>query len=333
MFAENDDWSNADHQGISTSLAQVEPQLGSRGVVPEGAGSAMAPPDFGRPQTKPTVNWVLGAGQLKEDQTTQQPQQIPIHQRNKQPIYQQNTQQWYGTSAVSSLQSSDADSGWAGRALAHPEFGSSVDPIPTRGADYALQTTACPPEIENLATPKQSNKFIGNGKNHQIRSNLLSIPLAKSLALNKKRSGRSKNETKIPRTNPSNIPPMVSNYPEYWPDQIGKDGHPCCYYCGIQSHVRSECYTLRKDILKNGSDYRAFHPLRGHDFKKAKKKSWISLQSMRSIEPAPSNTHQIESNLSPLDTIKSKEVGKNENLEEKIEKKKFQLRKKNSLFL
>ena len=54
---------------------------------------------------------------------------------------------------------------------------------------------------------------------------------------------------------------------------------------------------------------------------------------MRSIEPAPSNTHQIESNLSPLDTIKSKEVGKNENLEEKIEKKKFQLRKKNSLFL
>ena len=155
------------------------------------------------------------------------------------------------------------------------------------------------------------------------------------MALNKKRSGRSKNETKIPRTNPSNIPPMVSNYPEYWPDQIGKDGHPCCYYCGIQSHVRSECYTLRKDILKNGSDYRAFHPLRGHDFKK-KKKSMSSILSMEFFEPAPSNTHQIESNLSPLDTIKSKEVGKNEKTlqnEEKIEKKKFQLRKKNSLFL
>ena len=80
-----------------------------RPFVPEGAVSAMATPDFGRPQTKPTVNWVLGAGQLKEDQTTQQPQQIPIHQRNKQPIYQQNTQQLtpqrYGTSAMSSLQS------------------------------------------------------------------------------------------------------------------------------------------------------------------------------------------------------------------------------------
>ena len=179
---------------------------------------------------------------------------------------------------------------------------------------------------------------------------------------------------------------MESIYPEYWPDQRGKDGHLCCYYCGIQSHVRSECYTLRKDILENGSDYRAFHPLRGElSSKKRKKKSepkpsnmklvlnqgqgspesghlkipahpepevmsvlglqggassMSSLQSMKSIEPAPSNTHQIESNLSPLDTIKSKEVGKNEDtswetlkLERKIEKKKIQLRKRNSLFL
>ena len=30
---------------------------------------------------------------------------------------------------------SDAASGWAGWALAHPEFGSSVHPIPTREAD------------------------------------------------------------------------------------------------------------------------------------------------------------------------------------------------------
>ena len=67
------------------------------------------------------------------------------------------------------------DSGWAGWALAHSEFGSSVDPIPTRGSDYALKTTACPPEIENLATPKQSNKFIGNGKNHQIRSSFKNL--------------------------------------------------------------------------------------------------------------------------------------------------------------
>ena len=188
-----------------------------------------------------------------------------------------------------------------------------------------MQTTACPPGFENLTTSKQSKRSNKRGGFSGYDRNLLSLP--------KKTSRRSKNETKISRTNPSNIPPMVSNYPEYWPDQIGKDGHPCCYYCGIQSHVRSECYTLRKDILENGSDYRAFHPLRGHDFKKAKKKSMSSLQSMESIEPAPSNTHQIESNLSPLDTIKSKEVEKNENLEEKIEKKKFQLRKKNSLFL
>ena len=37
---------------------------------------------------------------------------------------------------------SDAASGWAGWALAHPEFGSSVNPITTRGADYANHITA-----------------------------------------------------------------------------------------------------------------------------------------------------------------------------------------------
>ena len=36
--------------------------------------------------------------------------------------------------------------------LAHPEFGSSVNPIPTWGADYAHHITACPPGFENLAT-------------------------------------------------------------------------------------------------------------------------------------------------------------------------------------
>ena len=35
--------------------------------------------------------------------------------------------------------------------LAHPELGSSVNPIPTRGADYAHNITACPPGFENLA--------------------------------------------------------------------------------------------------------------------------------------------------------------------------------------
>ena len=42
-----------------------------------------------------------------------------------------------------------AASGWAGWALAHPEFGSSVNPITTRGADFALHITASPPGFEN----------------------------------------------------------------------------------------------------------------------------------------------------------------------------------------
>ena len=46
--------------------------------------------------------------------------------------------------------SSDAASGWAGWALAHPEFWSSVNPIPTRGTDYAHHITARPPRFENL---------------------------------------------------------------------------------------------------------------------------------------------------------------------------------------
>ena len=33
-------------------------------------------------------------------------------------------------------------------ALAHPEFGSSVNPITTRGADYAHHITASPPGFE-----------------------------------------------------------------------------------------------------------------------------------------------------------------------------------------
>ena len=43
---------------------------------------------------------------------------------------------------------SAAASGWA---LAHPEFGSSVNPITTRGADYAHHITASPPGFENPA--------------------------------------------------------------------------------------------------------------------------------------------------------------------------------------
>ena len=43
---------------------------------------------------------------------------------------------------------SAAASGWAGWALAHPEFGTSVNPNTTRGADYAHHITASPPEFE-----------------------------------------------------------------------------------------------------------------------------------------------------------------------------------------
>ena len=46
---------------------------------------------------------------------------------------------------------SDAASGWAGWALSHPEFWSSVNPIQTREADYVHHITACPPGFENLA--------------------------------------------------------------------------------------------------------------------------------------------------------------------------------------
>ena len=49
------------------------------------------------------------------------------------------------------LVSSAAASGWAGWALAHPEFWSLVNPITTRGADYAYHITASPPGFENLA--------------------------------------------------------------------------------------------------------------------------------------------------------------------------------------
>ena len=44
---------------------------------------------------------------------------------------------------------SNAVSRWAGWVLAHPEFGSSVNPIPTRWADYVHHSTACPPGFEN----------------------------------------------------------------------------------------------------------------------------------------------------------------------------------------
>ena len=46
---------------------------------------------------------------------------------------------------------SDAASGRAGWALAHPDFGSSVNDIITRGADFAHHITASPHGFENPA--------------------------------------------------------------------------------------------------------------------------------------------------------------------------------------
>ena len=55
---------------------------------------------------------------------------------------------------------SDAASGWAGWALAHSEFGSSVNPITTRGADYAHHITASPPGFENPAASLQTYNYV-----------------------------------------------------------------------------------------------------------------------------------------------------------------------------
>ena len=41
------------------------------------------------------------------------------------------------------------NSRWAGWALAHPEFVSSVNPITTRGADFTHHITASPPGFKN----------------------------------------------------------------------------------------------------------------------------------------------------------------------------------------
>ena len=62
-----------------------------------------------------------------------------------------------------SIKNSDADSGWVGWAFAgfaHPEFGVSVNPFPTRGTDYAYSNTACPPEFENLMPSLKRTLFV-----------------------------------------------------------------------------------------------------------------------------------------------------------------------------
>ena len=55
------------------------------------------------------------------------------------------------------VQDDDTASWWAGWALANPEFASSLNPITTRGADYAHQITASPPGFENPAASLQDD--------------------------------------------------------------------------------------------------------------------------------------------------------------------------------
>ena len=55
---------------------------------------------------------------------------------------------------------SDAASGWEGWALAHPEFGSSVNPITTGVADYAHHLTASPPGFENPAAALSNERIL-----------------------------------------------------------------------------------------------------------------------------------------------------------------------------
>ena len=45
------------------------------------------------------------------------------------------------------IHGSDAVIGWKELVLAHLRIGSSVNPIPIRGADYAHDITACPPKF------------------------------------------------------------------------------------------------------------------------------------------------------------------------------------------
>ena len=59
--------------------------------------------------------------------------------------------------SFSIIKDSAAASGWAGWTLAHPEFGSSVNPITTRGANYAHHSTASPPGFGIPAAALLSN--------------------------------------------------------------------------------------------------------------------------------------------------------------------------------
>jgi hypothetical protein len=67
---------------------------------------------------------------------------------------------WSRFFPASKLFSSAAASGWAGWALAHLEFESSVNPFTIRGADYAHHITASPPGFEKPAASLFSIRII-----------------------------------------------------------------------------------------------------------------------------------------------------------------------------
>ena len=78
---------------------------------------------------------------------------------------------------------SAAAGGWAGWALAHPEFGSSVNPITTRGTDYDLHITASPPGFENPVASLILNTKNKNGQISRVTRHVFKKPFTKLLIL------------------------------------------------------------------------------------------------------------------------------------------------------
>ena len=105
--------------------------------------------------------------------------------------------------------SSDAASGWAGCALAHPEFGSSVNSISTRGADYAHHITASPLVSENPAASLHRTQLISKNKNLYLQQSQITFDSLKLIFCKKPKSVITGNLSKI-----SNL--IIYHYFEYF---------------------------------------------------------------------------------------------------------------------
>ena len=66
-------------------------------------------------------------------------------------------------------------SGWAGWALAHPELGSSVNPITARGADYAHHITASPPGFKNPAASLSGEEILFSNPTQRVETQAMKI--------------------------------------------------------------------------------------------------------------------------------------------------------------